>query len=44
MLIAISPAKTLDYETPPVTKTHTKPRFLKQSKELIDNLRNYSAL
>ena len=44
MLIAISPAKTLDYETPPVTKTHTKPRFLKQSKALIDNLRNYSAL
>ncbi|MEJ2620453.1 MAG: peroxide stress protein YaaA [Candidatus Thiodiazotropha sp.] len=44
MLIAISPAKTLDYETPPVTKTHTKPRFLKQSKTLIDKLRNYSAL
>ncbi|MCU7920754.1 MAG: peroxide stress protein YaaA [Candidatus Thiodiazotropha sp. (ex Epidulcina cf. delphinae)] len=44
MLIAISPAKTLDYETVPVTKTHTKPAFLKQSRVLIDNLRNYSAL
>ncbi|MCU7906814.1 MAG: peroxide stress protein YaaA [Candidatus Thiodiazotropha sp. (ex Epidulcina cf. delphinae)] len=44
MLIAISPAKTLDYETPPVTKTYTKPAFLKQSRILIDNLRNYSAL
>ncbi|MES9942538.1 MAG: peroxide stress protein YaaA [Candidatus Thiodiazotropha sp. 6PLUC2] len=44
MLIAISPAKTLDYETPPVTKTHTKPKFLKQSRQLIDNLRDYSAL
>ncbi|RDH87470.1 MAG: peroxide stress protein YaaA [endosymbiont of Escarpia spicata] len=44
MLIVISPAKTLDYETPPVTKTHTKPAFLKQSQQLINNLRNYSAL
>jgi cytoplasmic iron level regulating protein YaaA (DUF328/UPF0246 family) len=44
MLITISPAKTLDYETPPVTKTHTKPAFLKQSRSLIDNLRHYSAL
>ena len=44
MLIVISPAKTLDYATPPVTRTHTKPAFLKQSQALIDNLRNYSAL
>lgn len=44
MLIVISPAKTLDYTTPPVTKTYTKPGFLKQSQQLIDNLRNYSAL
>jgi cytoplasmic iron level regulating protein YaaA (DUF328/UPF0246 family) len=44
MLIVISPAKTLDYETPPVTKTHTKPSMLKQSQQLIDILRNYSAL
>lgn len=44
MLIVISPAKTLDYETPPVTKSHSKPAFLKQSQELINILRNYSAL
>ena len=44
MLIVISPAKTLDYETPPVIKRHTKPAMLKQSQALIDNLRNYSAL
>jgi cytoplasmic iron level regulating protein YaaA (DUF328/UPF0246 family) len=44
MLIVISPAKTLDYETPPVSKRHTKPAMLKQSQQLIDNLRNYSAL
>ncbi len=44
MLIVISPAKTLDYETPPVTKTRTKPAMLKQSQQLIDILRNYSAL
>ena len=44
MLIVISPAKTLDYETPPVTRTHTKPELLKQSQTLINILRNYSAL
>lgn len=44
MLIVISPAKTLDYATPPVTKTHSKPDFLKQSQTLINILRNYSAL
>ncbi|MCU7932688.1 MAG: peroxide stress protein YaaA [Candidatus Thiodiazotropha sp. (ex Codakia rugifera)] len=44
MLIAISPAKTLDYETAPVTDTYTKPAFLKQSRLLINNLRNYSSL
>ena len=44
MLIVISPAKTLDYETPAVTDNHTRPDFLKQSRQLINNLRNYSAL
>jgi cytoplasmic iron level regulating protein YaaA (DUF328/UPF0246 family) len=44
MLIVISPAKTLDYETPPVTQTQTKPALLKQSQRLIKILRNYSAL
>ena len=44
MLIVISPAKTLDYTTPPVTSTHTQPDYLEQSQRLIDILRNYSAL
>ncbi|MCG7877141.1 MAG: peroxide stress protein YaaA [Candidatus Thiodiazotropha taylori] len=44
MLITISPAKTLDCESPPVTTIHTKPAFLKQSRSLINNLRNYSAM
>ncbi len=42
MLLVISPAKTLDYETPPVTSTHTKPRFLEHSRELIDILQEKS--
>jgi cytoplasmic iron level regulating protein YaaA (DUF328/UPF0246 family) len=44
MLIVISPAKTLDYTTPPVTQTYTRPELLKQSQRLINILRNYSAL
>ncbi|MET0068747.1 MAG: peroxide stress protein YaaA [Candidatus Thiodiazotropha sp.] len=44
MLLTISPAKTLDYETPPVTSIHTKPAFLKQSRQLVDILRDYSAM
>ncbi len=44
MLIVISPAKTLDYATPPVTERFTQPQFLDQSEELIRVLRNYSAL
>jgi cytoplasmic iron level regulating protein YaaA (DUF328/UPF0246 family) len=44
MLIVISPAKTLDYDTPPVTGRYSEPRFLDRSQQLIDNLRNYSAL
>ncbi|MGV6825783.1 MAG: peroxide stress protein YaaA [bacterium] len=44
MLIVISPAKKLDYETPAQTKQSSLPDFLDQSQLLIDNLRNYSAL
>ncbi|MBT3046954.1 MAG: peroxide stress protein YaaA [Candidatus Thiodiazotropha sp. (ex Clathrolucina costata)] len=44
MLLTISPAKTLDYETPPVTSIHTKPAFLKQSRQLVNILRDYSAM
>ena len=37
MLIVISPAKTLDYDTPPATAEYTQPRFLDRSQELVDN-------
>lgn len=39
MIIVISPAKTLDFETPPITPEHTQPGFLDDSAELIDALR-----
>ncbi|TVP49767.1 MAG: peroxide stress protein YaaA [Halomonas sp.] len=42
MLSVISPAKTLDFETPPTTKQVTQPDFLPQSQTLIDILRDYS--
>lgn len=42
MLILISPAKTLDFETPPATADHTQPRFLEHSRELIGILRDQS--
>ncbi|MBX9916127.1 MAG: peroxide stress protein YaaA [Nitrosomonas sp.] len=39
MIIVISPAKTLDFETPPSTQAHTQPDFLDDSAMLIDELR-----
>ena len=39
MLTVISPAKTLDYETPPVTGAFTQPTQLSQSRKLIRRLR-----
>jgi len=42
MLMVISPAKTLDYSTPPVTQTHSQPEYLAQSAELIALLREMS--
>jgi len=39
MLMVISPAKSLDYETPPQIDTHTQPDYLKQSKQLITRLK-----
>lgn len=39
MLMVISPAKTLDFDTPPSTSTHTQPDFLEHSQQLIDTLR-----
>ncbi|MBR9883984.1 MAG: peroxide stress protein YaaA [Oceanospirillales bacterium] len=39
MLTLISPAKTLDYDSPLATEKHTTPRFLEYSAELIEQLR-----
>jgi len=39
MLIVISPAKTLDFETAPITKDHTQARFLKESRQLVSQLK-----
>ena len=35
MLYVISPAKNLDYETPPVTETYTQPELLDDAQELM---------
>ena len=43
MLALISPAKTLDYESTRPTDTHTIPRLLDQSQQLIDLSRKLSA-
>ena len=43
MLALISPAKTLDYTTALPTDTHTQPRLLEQSQQLIDVCRKLSA-
>lgn len=40
MLIVVSPAKTLDYETPAKTKVFTQPDYLNNSQELIERLRH----
>jgi cytoplasmic iron level regulating protein YaaA (DUF328/UPF0246 family) len=42
MLFLLSPAKALDYETPPVSATHTQPLFVPQAAELIEVLREQS--
>ncbi|GAB3109994.1 peroxide stress protein YaaA [Aestuariicella hydrocarbonica] len=39
MLLVISPAKNLDYETPAKTKQSTQPDFLAESQLLIDELK-----
>jgi cytoplasmic iron level regulating protein YaaA (DUF328/UPF0246 family) len=43
MLIVISPAKTLDYETPPGVDSFSQPEYLDQSQILIDKLRKQTA-
>lgn len=42
MLILLSPAKALDFKTPPHIETHTQPAFLKRSEALIKQLRKLS--
>lgn len=44
MLIVVSPAKTLDYETPSKTKINTIPDYLDDSQQLINRLRHFSSL
>ncbi|GIZ13595.1 peroxide stress protein YaaA [Pseudomonas sp. NCCP-436] len=39
MLMVISPAKTLDYDTPPVTPRFTLPEYLDHAQQLIEQLR-----
>jgi cytoplasmic iron level regulating protein YaaA (DUF328/UPF0246 family) len=44
MLIVVSPAKTLDYDTPAKTTVLTQPDYLDKSQELISRLRQLSSL
>ena len=43
MLVVISPAKSLDFETAPVTDTYSLPGFIDQSATLIDRMRELSS-
>ena len=42
MLLLISPAKTLDYETPVTTQLKSEPEFTDRAETLINNLRDYA--
>ena len=42
MLMVLSPAKSLDYKTPPHVSQYSQPAFLEHSQELIDGLRKLS--
>ena len=42
MLVLLSPAKTLDYESPVGERPHSRPLFVKQSQQLIALLREQS--
>ncbi|CAM8652743.1 Peroxide stress protein YaaA [Oxalobacteraceae bacterium] len=42
MLMVLSPAKTLDYESPLTTEAHSLPDFIPRSAELINTLRELS--
>ena len=43
MLVLLSPAKSLDYDSALPTKKHTKPRLLDDTEELVEQLRMMSA-
>ena len=42
MLILISPAKKLDFNTTPVTEKHTQPEFIDDAQVLVEEMRKYS--
>ncbi|WP_299199182.1 peroxide stress protein YaaA [uncultured Amphritea sp.] len=42
MLLVISPAKNLDYDTPATTERYTQPQHLDHAEQLIQQLRDYS--
>ncbi len=42
MLIVLSPAKSLDYDTPPSTDKHTLPIFINESAKLVTDLKKLS--
>ncbi len=42
MLTVLSPAKTLDYDTPPKTKKATQPQFLDRAEQLVADARQLS--
>lgn len=42
MLLLISPAKTLDFDTPAITQQYSQPIFLNESAKLIDQLKTLS--
>ncbi|MCG4454184.1 MULTISPECIES: peroxide stress protein YaaA [unclassified Pseudomonas] len=44
MLMVISPAKTLDYQTPPVTQRFTQPEHLDHAQDLIAQLRDFTPM
>lgn len=43
MLLVVSPAKTLDFETKPKTSLHSEPAFLDDSQKLIEQLKKFKA-
>jgi cytoplasmic iron level regulating protein YaaA (DUF328/UPF0246 family) len=44
MLVVVSPAKTLDFETPPVTALHSQPELTVHSAELIEVCRQLTPM